>query len=201
MTIKAVVFDLAGVVLLTVKGTFNSLLAERLGARIEDVAKVMNDAVNDQWDRGEIGDDEFFTHLLTELRQPLEKKSILADFVLNDFYIDREMLDFIHSINKTHQTALLTNFPAHVHEFMRVKWHTEGVFDHVIASCDVKLLKPDPRIYQFTLDQLGCQPGETIFVDDREVNVRAAEAMGIHSVHFQNRDQGMGEIKALLKTL
>ena len=201
MTIKAVIFDLAGVVLLTSKGTFNSLLAERLGTRIEDVARVMNDAVNDQWDRGEISDDEFFTHLLTELQQPLEKKAIIASFVLNDFFIDREMLDFVHSLHKTYQTALLTNFPTHVHEFMRIKWHTEGAFDHVIASCDVKLLKPDPRIYQFTLDKLGCQPEEAIFVDDREVNVRAAEAMGIRSVHFQNREQGIKDIKALLKTL
>jgi len=201
MTFKAIIFDLAGVVLLTMKGTFNSLLAERLGARIEDVARVMNDAVNDQWDKGEIGDDEFFTHLLTELQQPLEKKAIIASFVLNDFFIDREMLDFVHSLHKTYQTALLTNFPTHVHEFMRIKWHTEGAFDHVITSCDVKLLKPDPRIYQFTLDKLGCQPEEAIFVDDREVNVRAAEAMGIRSVHFQNREQGIKDIKALLKTL
>jgi len=201
MTIKAVIFDLAGVVLLTVKGTFNSMLSERLGARIEDVARVMNDAVNDQWDIGEISDDEFYTHLLTELQQPLEKKSILADFVFNDFYIDREMLDFIHSLHKTYQTALLTNFPAHVHEFMRIKWHTEGAFDHVIASCDVKLLKPDPRIYHLTLDQLSCQPGEAIFVDDREANVQAAEAMGIRSVHFQNYEQGVRDIETLLKTL
>ena len=86
MAIKALIFDMAGVVLLTTKGTFNSLLAERLGAQIEDVARVMNDEVNDRWDLGEISDDEFFTHLLTELNQPIEKKSILEKFVIDDFY-------------------------------------------------------------------------------------------------------------------
>jgi putative hydrolase of the HAD superfamily len=199
MAIKAVILDLAGVLLLTVKGNFNSQLAERLGVKIEDVAHVMSDEVNDRWDLGEIGDDEFYTHLLAELKQPLEKKSILEKFVIDDFYIDQELLQFVHELHKTYQTALLTNFPAHLHEFMRIKWKTGGAFDHVIASCDVKLLKPDPRIYQTTLDILGCKHTETIFVDDREVNVKAAEALGIPSVHYLERSQGIRDIQALLE--
>jgi putative hydrolase of the HAD superfamily len=200
MEIKAVIFDMAGVLLLTVKGNFNSLLAERLGARLEDVTRVMNDEVNDRWDLGEISDEEFYTHLLTELKQPIEKKSILACFMIDDFYIDLQMLDFIHELHQTYQTALLTNFPAHLHDFMRTQWKTSGAFDHVIASCDVKLLKPDPRMYQAALDILGCQPSEAIFVDDREVNVKGAEAVGIRSVHYLERQQGITEIKKLLET-
>ena len=199
MAIKALIFDMAGVVLLTTKGTFNSLLAERLGAQIEDVARVMNDEVNDRWDLGEISDDEFFTHLLTELNQPIEKKSILEKFVIDDFYIDLQMLDFIHELHKKDRTALLTNFPTHLHEFMRTKWKTGDTFDHVIASCDVKLLKPDPRVYQRTLEIIGCQPCEAIFVDDRVINVEGAQAIGIRSVLYQNREQGIAEIKKLLE--
>lgn len=200
MAIKAVIFDMAGVVLLSVKGTFNSLLAERLDAKLEDVARVMNDEVNERWDLGEISDDDFYTHLLTETKQPIEKKSILASFVIDDFYIDLQMLEFIHELHKTYQTALLTNFPFHLHEFMRTKWATGDAFDHVIVSCDVKLLKPDPRIYQVTLNILDCQPEEVIFVDDRIANVKGAEAVGIRSVHFRERQQGIGEIKKLLES-
>lgn len=199
MAIKALIFDMAGVVLLTAKGTFNSLLAERLGAQIEDVARVMSDEVNDQWDLGEISDDEFYTHLLTELNQPIEKKSILAKFVIDDFYVDQVLLQFVHELHKTYQTALLTNFPAHLHDFMRTKWKTGGAFDHVIASCDVKLLKPDPRMYQKTLEIIGCRPEEAIFVDDRVINVEGAQAIGIRSVLYQNRDQGITEINKLLE--
>jgi putative hydrolase of the HAD superfamily len=199
MAIKSVIFDLEGVILLTLKGTFISLLAERLGTNSEEIARVLSDEVADKWDLGEISDDEFFTHLLTELKQPQEKKSILEKFVINDFYVDQKLLQFVHELHKTYQTALLTNFPAHLHEFMRIKWKTGGAFDHVIASCDVKLLKPDPRIYQTTLDILGCKPTETIFVDDREVNVKAAEALGIPSVHYLERSQGIRDIQALLE--
>lgn len=200
MAIKAVIFDMAGVVLLTVKGNFNCLLAERLGARVEDVARVMSDEVNDRWDLGEINDEEFYTHLLTELKQPLEKKSILESFVIDDFYVDQELLQFVHELHKSCRTALLTNFPAHLHDFMRIKWKTGSAFDHVIASCDVKLLKPDPRIYQAALNILGCEAEEAIFADDRLINVEAARAVGIRSVHYQNREQGIRDIEALLKT-
>lgn len=199
MAIKAVIFDMAGVVLLTVRGNFNSLLAERLGARVEDVARVMNDEVNDRWDLGEIGDDEFYTHLLTELNQPIDKKSNLASFVIDDFYIDLQILGFILELHRTYRTALLTNFPSHLHDFMRTKWKTGGAFDHVIASCDVKLLKPDPRIYHKALEIIECQPDEAIFVDDRAINVEAAQAIGIRSVHYLERQQGITEIKKLLE--
>lgn len=199
MAVKAVIFDLAGVVLLTVKGTFNSLLAERLGARLEDVVRVMSDPVNDQWDFGEIGDDEFFEHLLTELKEPLEKKAILAKFVIDDFYVDQELLTYIRELHKTYTTALLTNFPAHLHDYMKTAWRVDGAFDHIIASCDVKLLKPDPRMYQAALERINLKPEETVFIDDREVNVKAAEALGIKGIIYVRKEQAIKELDKILE--
>jgi len=199
MAVKAVIFDLAGVVLLTVKGTFNSLLAERLGVRLEDVVRVMSDPVNDQWDFGEIGDDEFFEHLLTELKEPLEKKAILAKFVIDDFYVDQELLTYIRELHKTYTTALLTNFPAHLHDYMKTAWRVDGAFDHIIASCDVKLLKPDPRMYQAALERINLKPEETVFIDDREVNVKAAEALGIKGIIYVRKEQAIKELDKILE--
>ncbi|HUV15686.1 MAG TPA: HAD family phosphatase [Pelolinea sp.] len=199
MAVKAVIFDLAGVVLLTVKGTFNSLLAERLGARLEDVVRVMSNPVNDQWDFGEIGDDEFFEHLLTELKEPLEKKAILTKFVIDDFYVDQELLTYIRELHKTYTTALLTNFPAHLHDYMKTAWRVDGAFDHIIASCDVKLLKPDPRMYQAALERINLKPEETVFIDDREVNVKAAEALGIKGIIYVRKEQAIKELDKILE--
>ena len=199
MAVKAVIFDLAGVVLLTVKGTFNSLLAERLGVRLEDVVRVMSDPVNDQWDFGEIGDDEFFEHLLTELKEPLEKKAILTKFVIDDFYVDQELLTYIRELHKTYTTALLTNFPAHLHDYMKTAWRVDGAFDHIIASCDVKLLKPDPRMYQAALERINLKPEETVFIDDREVNVKAAEALGIKGIIYVRKEQAIKELDKILE--
>ena len=109
--IKAVIWDLAGVLLLTVKGTFNSLLAERLDAPLKEIERVMSTPENDLWDMDEIDDDTFYTFLLNELGMPMEKKSILRKFVLDDFYVDQELLTYIRNLHRSYSTALLTNCP------------------------------------------------------------------------------------------
>jgi putative hydrolase of the HAD superfamily len=200
MAIKAVIFDLAGVVLLPIRGTFNSLLAERLEVPLEGVERVMSDHTNDLWDTGDISDDEFYDHLLTELDQPLEKKAIIRKFAVDDFYVDQEMLTLIRELRKTCTTALLTNFPTHVHDFMKSSWHMDGAFDHIIVSAEVKLIKPDPRIYQLTLERVGCQAHEAVFIDDRKINVDAAEALGIKSILFTSKPSTMAALSRILKS-
>jgi len=198
-SIKAVIWDLAGVVLQTVKGTFNSLLAERLGAPLSEINRLVSLEENDLWDLDEIDNDAYYTFLLEGLKMPMEKKSILRKFVLDDFYIDQEMLAYVKKIQKSFTTALLTNFPAHVHDFMKTDWIVDGAFDHMIASCDVKLLKPDPAIYTLTLARIGCRAEESVFIDDREINVKAAEKLGINGIVYQSRSQTINDLEAILQ--
>ena len=199
-SIKAVIWDLAGVVLHTVKGTFNSLLAERLDVPLNDIERLISSKENDLWDLNEIDDDAFYTFLLEELNMPMEKKSILRKFVLKDFYIDQEILAYIKKIRKSFTTVLLTNFPAHVHDFLKTDWVVDGAFDHIIASCDVKLLKPDPAIYTLTLARIGCLAEESVFIDDREVNVKAAEKLGINGIVYQSQSQTINDLESILQT-
>lgn len=58
------------------------------------------------------------------------------------------------------------------------------LFDDIVVSGDERLLKPDPAIYRLALDRFGLAPGEAIFIDDREDNVLAAQALGIAGHHF-----------------
>jgi putative hydrolase of the HAD superfamily len=197
--IKAVIWDLSGVVLHTVRGTFCSLLAERLDARLEDIERIMSSAENKLWDLGEIDDDTYYTFMLEELNMPMEKKSVLRKFVLEDFYIDQEMLTYIKKTQKSFTTALLTNFPTHVHDFMKTDWIVDGAFDHMIASCDIKLLKPDPAIYTLTLTRIGGLAEESVFIDDREINVKAAEKLGINGIVYQSRSQTINDLEAILQ--
>jgi putative hydrolase of the HAD superfamily len=198
MTIKAVIFDMVSVLLVPISGTYETLLAKRLGIDEKITADIVNDPQHKRWDLDEIGDDEYYTHLLNELKLPLEMKSVLERFEIEDFFIDPVLLEFIQKLHKYYKTALLTNFPAHLHTHMKTKWNTGGAFDHIIASCDVKLLKPDPQMYQLVLSALDCHPDEAIFVDDREVNTKAAEALGICSILYQDREKGIMEIKQKL---
>lgn len=196
--IKTLVWDLAGVLLHTVKGTFESLLAERLQASEQAVYDAIRSETNNRWDLGEIEDQEFYTWLMQTLDQPLSKIPIMEKFVRDDFYVHPQMLAAIRDYHTRYTTVLLTNFPSHLHEFLRTVWNIDGTFDQVIASCDVKLLKPDPRMYRCALEQAGCQAQEAVFIDDRAVNVEGARSIGMHGIVFINPQQAIRDLNALL---
>jgi len=196
--IRAIIWDFAGVLLHTVRGTFNSLLANRLGMPLSAVDAVMDSHENDLWDMGEMSDEEFYAFVMRSLGLPPEMKAVIARFTLEDFTIDQDLLAYIRRLRQTYISALLTNFPAHLYEHMRIAWHVDGAFDHIIASCDVKLIKPDPRMYALALERMSCRAEEILFIDDREENVHTAESMGIQSVLYLNREQTIRDVDHLL---
>jgi putative hydrolase of the HAD superfamily len=86
------------------------------------------------------------------------------------------------------QTALLSNMPAPVRDYTQTcAWLPP--LDHRTFSCDLRISKPSPGIYQHALDGLGVAPDQALFLDDRPENVRGAEAMGIHAVLFTTPEE------------
>ena len=62
------------------------------------------------------------------------------------------------------------------------------LFEDIVVSGTERMVKPDPAIYRLALDRFGLSPQEAIFIDDREDNVRAAEALGIAGHHFHGAE-------------
>ncbi len=61
-------------------------------------------------------------------------------------------------------------------------------FRDIVVSGREKLLKPDPAIYYLALDRFGVKPGEALFIDDREINVEGARAVGMHAHLFTSAE-------------
>jgi 2-haloacid dehalogenase len=59
-----------------------------------------------------------------------------------------------------------------------------GRFRDIVVSGEEKLLKPDPAIYFLALDRFGLRPNEALFIDDRQINVEGAIAVGMHAHLF-----------------
>jgi 2-haloacid dehalogenase len=59
-----------------------------------------------------------------------------------------------------------------------------GWFRHIVVSGRLKLIKPDPRIFQHLLETQRLDPQRTVFIDDAKHNAEAAAALGMHAVHF-----------------
>jgi putative hydrolase of the HAD superfamily len=92
------------------------------------------------------------------------------------------------------RTALLSNMPGSVRDYvMQCAWLPE--FDARVFSCDSGVCKPAAQIYQDCLRRLEAEPGEVLFFDDREANVRAAEALGLHAIVFTNAADAACEVE------
>jgi FMN phosphatase YigB (HAD superfamily) len=70
-------------------------------------------------------------------------------------------------------------------------------FSFKTFSAEVRIIKPDPAIYEHTLRGLGVPAAEALFLDDREINVEAARSLGIRSIQFQSTAQLKKELEAL----
>lgn len=78
----------------------------------------------------------------------------------------------------------LSNWSAETFPIARPRYPFLEWFDGIVISGDLKVAKPDPRIFRFLLDRHGLDPRATVFIDDSEANVRAAAALGITALRF-----------------
>jgi 2-haloacid dehalogenase len=71
-----------------------------------------------------------------------------------------------------------------------------GRFRDIVVSGEVKLLKPDPAIYYLALDRFGLRPRESLFIDDRAINVEAAKAVGMNAHLFTSAEALRAQLTA-----
>ena len=199
MTIKAIIWDNWGVLVNAICGSYVLLWAERLEVPQEDVIRLMRSPENKRWDLDEIGNDEFFDFVIRDIGLPAEKKAALTSISIDDFCYDKELLGYIQNLKNRYTIVMLTNTDRDSFNEAQGRWpELYEAFDHVITSFEVKLIKPDPKIFQLTLNKIGCKAEEAIFIDDSEVNVKAAEKLGIHGIVFQDREQAIKKLESLI---
>jgi putative hydrolase of the HAD superfamily len=94
------------------------------------------------------------------------------------------------------KVGLLSNMHPDMVSHCRKNFRWLENFDHTTFSGEVRLIKPDSAIYQHALRGLGAAASATLFLDDREVNVKAAQALGIDAIRFHSIKQLQHELAA-----
>jgi putative hydrolase of the HAD superfamily len=93
-------------------------------------------------------------------------------------------------------TAILSNMGDNVLANMKREFDWLPRFDVLVWSFQLRMAKPDPAIYHHVLNELGTRPEETLFLDDKLVNVEAAQALGIKAIQFSTVDNLRADMKA-----
>jgi putative hydrolase of the HAD superfamily len=97
------------------------------------------------------------------------------------------------------RTAVLSNSLGTDPHDPYLPYSLSSTFDVVVLSTDLGIRKPDPAIFEYTMDKLGVGAQACVFADDTENNVAAALALGIHAIHALDEDETARELRALLQ--
>lgn len=109
-----------------------------------------------------------------------------------------EMLRWIANLDDAGlTTALLSNMQHDMAAYARKNFPWLKHFDHQILSCELRLIKPDPAIFQKSIERIGAKPEEILFVDDRQPNIDGARSTGIAAIRFENTKQLRQELEEM----
>jgi len=199
--VRAIIFDLGGVILRTEDTQPRAGLAQRLGFTYAALdAIVFNNSTAQRAERGQATPDEVWAEAARLLNLPPDEiPRVRREFFAGD-RVDQDLIALIHSLRGDYKTALLSNtWFSDLPRFLREDLGIPDTFDVVISSAREGLAKPDPRIFQVTLEALGIEAAEAVFVDDNLANVQAAGQLGIRAVRFFSVSQMRQDLGAFIR--
>jgi glucose-1-phosphatase len=199
MSIRAVLFDVGGVILRTEDASERLRWAARLGVAPE----VLYHAVFDseaaiQATVGAASAEAVWASVAQ--RFDLDDQALAQlriDFFTGD-RCDEALVTYIRSLRPAFKTGLLSNAWPDGRAIIAGKFRLADAVDDLVISAEVGLAKPDARIFELAAARLGVRPEETILVDDFVRNIDGARTAGLQVVHFRSREQAIADVQTLL---
>lgn len=185
--IKNIVFDIGGVLVdfHPIKTLMDMGLSQEQAEELNQKAFA---PIWDELDRGVMNREDVFAQMIKNT--PVNMKKTAEQFLTNEIFktvTSRQYsADWLKNLKKNgYKIYLLTNYPDFMFEY---HWKNTFTFsdsvDGKIVSGIEKVMKPDHRIYERLLEEYGLVPSESLFIDDREENVTAAQQTGISAIRF-----------------
>lgn len=197
--IKNIIFDFGGVLYdLDYELTSNQLSElSTINKYVTTLDEMLE--IPDLFEKGLINESEFRTHL-RDMFGILNQNDNALDKAWNAMLIaiKPDAVEFLKEINKTFNTALLSNTNSiHYRRFHQETEELENSFQFVFFSHQIGMRKPDIEIYDYVCKNCGFKPEETLFIDDNLVNVNGAISAKLQALHWKRN----GELSELFNTI
>ena len=199
MKIKAVFFDLGGVIARTEDPRSRTNLAKSLGLSYAEIDRlVFDNKSSKQASLGIISEDQHWLNIASSLGQPeSEVERLRSEFFAGD-RVDTDLLNLIRGLRPARKVGVISNAWSGMRTWL-VDHDLGELFDDMVISAEIGFAKPDPRIYNAALQNLMVKPEESVFIDDMLRNVEAARKIGMYAVQFIQSDQAVAELRDILK--
>jgi putative hydrolase of the HAD superfamily len=197
--IKAIIFDFGRVISAQKPLSLFHRYEDELGLEPGTINSVMFDS--QAWQKALVGRktvEEFWYEIGPELGlNSHEEIDAFRNRYWADENINTNVLKLIQKLHGHYRLAVLSNAPPGLSQWL-ADWRILDFFDLVFCSGDEGVVKPDAMPFEVTLERLGVQPGEAVFIDDTMENVEAARKLGLHGILFTTAEELEDELNLLL---
>lgn len=171
-------------------------VAEHFNLDVDDLEQ-RHPEPNDAWERGQISASEYLQRTIFYKPRPFSQEQFLAQMRAVSRVLHPEMIDFVRKMRAAatpqQEIYLLSNESRELMAY-RIPTFLGGLFDAYLVSAYIGLRKPQAEFFIRALEIAQRDPAECVFVDDREENVSAAAAVGIHAIRMESPRQVLAEL-------
>lgn len=210
MAIRALIADLGGVLTTPTTPMVRAftVFQDEVGISFEQFGRAVHGATEElgehpfhELEKGRISERRFFDLIESQLEA---QTGVRPDFRrFREIYFDvlepnEPMIDLMRELRGSGlRMALLTNNVREWEAHWRSMFPVDEVFELVVDSASVGMLKPDPEIYELTVERLGdgLRAERCLFVDDVDANCEAARLLGMTVVQYREPEQAISEIR------
>lgn len=206
--VQAVISDFGGVLTSPLQGSFEAF-EESSGVSLQALGEAMAHLAAEhglnplfELETGRLTEADFLSALGARLTERLGRPVAMGDFgerYFSHLAPNRTMIDYMRGLRERgYRMAICTNNVREWEQRWRAMLPVDEIFDVVVDSAFVGSRKPEPRIYELTLERLGVSAGAAVLIDDIEINCEAARGLGMGAVWFRDAQQAMAETVAAL---
>jgi putative hydrolase of the HAD superfamily len=206
--IEAIISDFGGVLTSPLLDSFaafqdsSGISLEQLGTAMASIAARDGAYPLSELETGRMTEADFLRKLACELSDQLGRTVEMHGFgeqYFEHLHPNERMIEYMHELGgRGYRLAICTNNVREWERLWRAKLPVDELFEVVVDSAFVGMRKPEPQIYELTLERLGVRAESALLIDDIELNCDAAGALGITSIWFRSTEQAIADVEAAL---
>ncbi len=198
--IRGVILDYGEVLCFRPHEAHMRRMADIFGVDVQHFAKLY-DKNRRAYDRGDLSAEQYWSVFAAEtgVQVSSQQLSSLRQWDVEMWSnLNPAMISWIQALKSAGiRTALLSNMQLDMAKKVRAEFSWIKELHTAVLSYELRLAKPEAGIYEHCLRGLGTSPEETLFIDDREVNVEGARKVGLQAISFESPDQLRKELAVL----
>ncbi len=152
-----------------------------------------------EMDRGSLAESAAAHRFAARMNRPVQEMEALLHLVKESLVPIPETVALVHELaGRGVPLYGLCNMPASTFTYLRGRYHHWNLFQGIVISGEVKLIKPDPAIFAHICSQHRLEPSNTIFVDDHLPNIEAANKLGFRTILFRDAERCAQDVNSFL---